>query len=212
MGIRKHIVAIAILVAFSSATAENKHYKHLGERPASGDVKTAFYTFSYEAPSQTYDSIEWNAYRDKGEERNSIMVTGLSGYDTYALSVLYKGRATSGQSALGFAEAKYPSLVFVDGPNPACVNTQLDRPFHLDGRMVNIMAMCIDPVSSAAYELSISWQSLILAMNSIDQITNESEACMAAKSADPSERCPDRIELYTKSFRTLISSFAMTGK
>ena len=119
MGIPKHVVAFALLVVFSSATAENSNYKHLGERPASGDVKTAFYTFRYEAPSQTYDSIEWNAYRDESEKRNSIMVTGLSGYDTYALSVLYKGRATHGQGALGFAKEKYPSLVFEEGPNPS---------------------------------------------------------------------------------------------
>ena len=78
--------------------------------------------------------------------------------------------------------------------------------------MVNLMAMCIEPVSSAAYELSLSWQSLILAMSSIDQVTKESEGCAAAKAADPSERCPDRIGSYTKSFRTFISSFAMSGK
>lgn len=181
MDIRKYVVAVIGLAFATASFAGAENYKHLGERPASGRVKTAYYSFEYTAPSETYSSITWNAYRDKSEKRNEVMVIGLSGYDTYALSVLYKGRAETGQSVLEVAKKQYSSLSFGAGPNPACVNTPLERPFQLDGRMLNFLAICVDSGSNAIYELSISWQSLMLAMQSLDAVAKESDECAAAK-------------------------------
>jgi hypothetical protein len=206
----KFVLAIATL-AFSTATlAQTENYKHLGEKASSGKLKTPYYNFNYSAPS-SYETISWNAYSDKTEKRNTIMVIGLRGYDTYALSVLYKGNAKPGQNALSVAQEKYPSLTFSDGQNTACVNTSLDRPIDLSG-MLNFFAMCVDNSTSSIYELSISWQSLILAVESVDRIVKESAECSAAKVKDPSTRCPDRMGSYSSAYKTFLTSFTMSGK
>lgn len=212
MQIRQYLLAIAALAFAAPCLAGTENYKHLGSRPASGSVETPDYRFQYAAPSETYETISWEAYRDKTEKRNSVMVIGLSGYDTYALSVLYKGRARSGQAALGVAQEMYPSLAFAAGPNPACANTSLERPFELSGRMLNFMALCLDDATGSIYELSISWQSLILAMRSVDTLVAESGECAASKARDPATRCPDYIGTYARAYRTFLSSFAASGK
>jgi hypothetical protein len=196
----------------TTATAGPENYKHIGERLASGQIETPYYSFQYSPPSETYGVITWDAYRDKTEKRNTVMVIGLRGYDTYALSVLYKGQATPAQGALDAAKQQYPSGSFTAGPNPSCVNTPLDRPFQLDGRMLNFLAICVDKETSSIYELSISWQSLILAMKSLDTVASESESCVASKAQDPSARCPDYIGTYAGSYRTFLTSFHPSGK
>ena len=208
----KYALAALALAISTQSLAASDNYKHLGERPASGRVETRFYSFAYSPPSETYGSISWNAYRDKSEKRNTVMVVGLSGYDTYALSVLYKGQRAPGQAVADVAKQQHSSLPFAAGPNPSCVNTPLDRPFELDKRMVTFTAICVDSTSDAIYELSISWQSLILAMQSLETITKESQECANAKAQDPSTRCPDRIGTYAGAYTSLLSSFALSGK
>ncbi|MBL8517215.1 MAG: hypothetical protein JNM76_09615 [Betaproteobacteria bacterium] len=211
MDFRSIIAALVLSTASYVASAANNNYKHLGERPASGVVKTAFYAFNYEVPNTGYTSMGWKAYSDLREPRNAVMVTGMTGYDTYALSVLYQGTAKAGQGALQLAGAMHPNMTFLAGPNPACVNTSLDQPFELSERMVNFMAVCVDKDSLAIYELGISWKSLILAVRSIDEIVRESGECVAAKAANPEVRCPDRLDSYIRSFRTLLASFALSS-
>lgn len=212
MTVLKYALAFVACVVVGNATAGTEDYKHLGERPAAGHVATDYYGFDYKAPSETYANIEWNAYRDKKEKRNTVMVIGLSGYDTYALSVLHQGPAPEGKDVLGVAQAKYPSLTFAPSDNPACVTTAADRPFQLTTRMIGFMAMCMDGKTRAVYELNISWQSLILMINSLDGVVAESSQCASDKLKDPATRCPDRIGTYAASYRTLLSSFATTGK
>lgn len=212
MAILKCALAVAACMVAANASAGTEDYKHLGERPPAGQVSTEYYRFDYASPSTTYANIEWNAYRDKKEKRNTVMVVGLSGYDTYALSVLYQGTAPDGKDALGVAQAKYPSLTFAPSDNPACVTTATERPFQLTERMIGFMAMCVDGKTRAVYELNLSWQSLILLMKSLDGVVAESAKCAADKQKDPATRCPDQISPYVASYRTLLSSFALTGK
>lgn len=212
MDFRSNIAAIALLAASSAVVASTNDYQHLGKRPASGEARTAFYAFSYEEPNPAYKSMGWNAYSDKREERNLAMVTGMTGYDTYALSVLYQGTAAPGQGALAVAQARHPNMTFSTGPNPQCVNTSLERPFQLADRMANFMAVCVDKDTQAIYELGISWKSLLLAVRSLDEMVRESSDCVAAKAASASARCADQLGWYTRSFRTFLSSFAASGR
>ena len=209
----RNCLAGLLTLAFSNAClAGPENYDSLGDRPSSGHVDTPYYSFDYTAPSGSYESIPWNAFRDKSEARNSIMVIGMRGYDTFALSVLYKGQRDPAKGALEIARQQYPGGSFEIGPNQACANTSLDRPFELDTRMINFLAICVDGKSNAIYELSISWQSLILAVQSLDTVVKESGECASAKLADPATRCPDRIGNYSRSYRTFLSSFVMSGK
>jgi hypothetical protein len=208
----KYVLAVAALAFSTTSIAQTENYKSLGQRPTSGQIKTSYYKFQYSSPSGSYDSISWDAYSDKTEERNTVMLIGLRGYDTYALSVLYTGNAQTGQNALNVAQEKYPSLTFTTGPNPACVNTSLDRPFALSGRMLNMLALCVDDSTKSVYELSISWQSLVLAVKSVDAIIKESEECSAAKVTDSTTRCPDRIGAYSSAYKTFLTTFSMSGK
>ena len=201
-----------MLACSTACLAGTENYEPLGERPSSGHVETSYYSFAYSAPSGSYDTIPWDAFRDKSEARNSIMVIGMRGYDTYALSVLYKGQRDPAKSALEIAKQQYPSSTFEIGPNRACANTSLDRPFELDTRMINFLAICVDDKSNAIYELSISWQSLILAMKSLEKVVKDSQECASAKLADPTTRCPDYIGNYSRSYQTFLSSFVMSGK
>ena len=212
MAIQKYIFAIVCLAVATTSYAGTENYEHVGERPAAGRVDTAYYSFEYSAPNKVYDSISWNAYGDKTEKRNSVMVTGLSGYDTYALNVLYKGNARAGQSALDVAREQYPSLSLSTGPNPSCVNTSLDQPFQLDRMMLNFLALCIDNDSNSIYELNISWRSLLLAMQSPDTMAKESEECSVAKAQDSATRCSDYFSDYAQAYKKFLSSFKMTGK
>ncbi|RDZ26024.1 hypothetical protein [Lysobacter silvisoli] len=209
----KHLCALALLAASATATAQTENYKHVGSLESAGQLDKDHYSFSYLAPSNTYSDIEWEQYRDKKEKRNTVMVIGLSGYDTYALSVLYKGQADAGQTALDAATQRYPSADFaLTDLNPACATTPTDKPFALDGRMYTFLAVCIDQRSRAVYEVGISWRSLILAMKSIDRVAEESAACAEQKRNDPQARCPDYLGTYSAAYRKVLSTFAMKGK
>lgn len=212
MDIVKYVLAIALSASAGDALAQKENYKHMGERPASGQISTPYYTFSYVSPSETYQSITWNAYSDKKEKRNTVLVTGLSGYDTYALSVLYKGQAKEGQSLIDVAKENYPSAAFSVEENPACATIPTDKPFPLSGRMLVFLAICVDEASKSTYEINISWQSLILAMKSLDTVVEQSNQCAADKLKDPAVRCPDYIGAYSASYKTFLSSFSMSGK
>ncbi|KRA75667.1 hypothetical protein ASD78_06755 [Lysobacter sp. Root667] len=209
----KWLCAIALLAASANAAAQTENYKHVGSRSPAGQLDKDYYAFSYIAPSSTYGDIEWEEYRDKKEKRNTVMVIGLSGYDTYALSVLYKGKSEAGQSVLDAAKQRYPSANFaVTDLNPGCATTPVDKPFALDGRMLTFLAVCVDERSRAVYELGISWRSLILAMKSLDRVAEESEACAEQKRNDPQARCPDYLGAYSAAYRKALGSFAMKGK
>lgn len=209
----KHLCALALLAASATATAQTENYKHVGSLKSAGQLDQDYYAFSYLAPSDTYAGIEWERYRDKKEKRNTVMVIGLSGYDTYALSVLYKGQSDAGRTALDEAKQRYPSAEFaVTELNSACATTPTDKPFALDGRMYTFLAVCVDERSRAVYEVGISWRSLILAMKSLDRVAEESTACAEQKHNDPQARCPDYLGTYSAAYRKVLSTFSMKGK
>lgn len=212
MGMLKYALALAACAVVANVQAGTEDYKRLGERPPAGQVKTDYYRFKYTAPREVFADIEWNAFADKQEKRNTVMVIGLSGYDTYALSVLYKGPAAEGMDALAVAQSKYPNLAFAPSSNPACVSTAPDRPFALDERMVGFVAMCMDASTHGMYELNLSWRSMSLMMQPLDTLIAESSQCAADKRKDPDTRCGDRITPYAASFNTFLASFSTTGK
>lgn len=212
MDLRSLSAALVLFAVSAAPSTATENYKSLGERPASGEMGTALYAFSYELPQSAFKAMGWKAFSDLRQPRNLIMVTGLHGHDTYALSVLFQGTASAGQDALSLARQKYPDRKFSAGPNPACANTSLDRPFSLTDRMVSMMAVCVDKSSMSIYELVISWQALILVVEPIDQIVQKSRLCAEVKSANPEARCPDRIGEYTRSFNTFLSTFTFSGK
>lgn len=212
MGMLKYALALVACVVVANAQAGTEDYKRLGERKPAGQVKTDYYQFNYTAPREVFADIEWDAFADKKEKRNTVMVIGLAGYDTYALSVQYKGPAAEGTDALAMAQSKYPNLSFAPSSNPACVSTAADRPFALDERMVAFVAMCMDATTHGVYELNLSWRAMSLMMQPLDTLIAESRQCAADKLKDPATRCGDRVTMYAASFNTFLTSFATTGK
>lgn len=203
----------AALAAVYAAVAlgQPARFVHIGDRPATGRIETPAYRFLHTAPRASYAGMSWAAYADTSEKRNTTMLIGLSGYDSYALSVHYKGQAAEGRTALDLARIRYPSLSLGPGPNAGCVNTSLERPFELSNRMLNLMALCVDPRSGAVYELSLSWRSVVVASSSVDELLRSARDCAAARSKDPANPCVDALGSYAGAFRAFLSSFIMSG-
>jgi hypothetical protein len=78
--------------------------------------------------------------------------------------------------------------------------------------MAAMLAVCVDPKSQATYELSISWNSAILALQSIDELAATTAQCQASQAEAPARVCSRRIGDFTKAFEGFLASFRMTGR
>jgi hypothetical protein len=192
----------------ASATPENANYKFVAEIKGSAKVANDLYSFEVSPPNRVYESLGWTRYSDNNNDKNTILVTGMSGYDTYALSVLDKGKVDAALTSAAFAKASYQSISFGD-PMPAngCVMTPLDTPLKLSSSMVAFNAICISP-KHQAFELTISWKSMILMMGSDDDMVGPDCDRSGEGPPKPSAGCRHRIDDMKASMQTFVSSFA----
>ena len=197
---------LAGTLALSSCAALAAPYSAKGEEPASSHIKHARYSFDVVAPSSVYKDIAWKRFSDDAEPLTTVLVTGMQGYDSYALSVMPERGPEATPVEIG--KRKFPDTSFTP-VGEDCAISDLAKPIELDGRMVAFEGFCIEPKSHQAYELTISWKSLLLA---VDEIDPEGKQCGVGVRWDPiDKKCEDTMGDMRAAMNTFVHSFRFRG-
>lgn len=211
------LLLITLLSLLSASTPaapapapDTRRFESVGQRPGHGELAKPAYRFRFESPRSSYAAMGWKEFRDRGEPRHTLLLTGLSGYDSHALSIIYKGEREPAQDLAGFVRQLYPKAVFeVPAARPDCLS--LAAPLQLSGRLLSLFAFCSAPERREVYELHLSWQSLFISLRGLEGLQRESAACQAAAAAPAASapHCDDALGDWTRSFQTLLSSFEL---
>jgi hypothetical protein len=197
----------AFLLAFCfcvpAFAQENSQYVPAGEIEGSAEVKHRAYTFEVIPPYSVYRSMGWHRFSDRNDQGSTILVTGMGGYDSYALSVLSVSDPVS-KDPLAIAKQKYPSIQFALHPtNPVCAVSDLSgAPQQLDRGMQAHVAECVDPKTGKAYELTISWRSMLMLVTGA-----EASGAQCDKDAEGHIRCPRREGPLREAMDKFVGSF-----
>lgn len=195
----------ACLIASSPLTAAS--YSAEGALPAAGHVDHALYGFDVAPPSDTYRSFSWRRFSDNADARTTVLAIGMPGYDSYALSVM-ASEAGAG-SAEEVARRRQPEVEFTAiGVRRECVVSDLGKPVRLDSGMVAFLAACVDSETRLAFELTMSWESQIIAIGESPRFRERAAQCApGAFEPDGEEPCVDRLETMRDAMRTFVGSF-----
>lgn len=187
-------------IGTAPALAQSDDYVAKGKQAASSKVKHKAYTFEVIAPYSVYEDIDWQRYQDRKDPGSTILVTGLGGYDSYALTVLTVVDPGT-TDPLTLAQRKYPSISFAAHPtNPSCVVSDLSAaPQQMAPGMQAHFAECVDPKTGMAYELALSWRSMVM------WVTGPDSPCRKAE--DGGVRCPDREVPLREAMDRFVGSF-----
>jgi hypothetical protein len=194
--------AVMALLAVATSVAAQSGHKAMGTEPGHAKIKHRDYRFEVTPPSEVYANMGWQHYRALADEGSTILVTGNSGYDTYALSVTSVPMPSDSIDPVELGKKRNPDMVFVThSENPVCALTDPNAaPVPIGPGMVGFFAECVDAKSAKAYELAITWKSLLLH----PQARQQAEAAGVAGSGDefePSPQFREAMDSFVASFR-----------
>lgn len=183
-----------------------------GALPATGHVDHALYGFDVAPPSSTYRAHAWRRFSDTADARTTVLAIGMPGYDSYAVSVM--ASASGAGSAAELAQRRQPEVEFTSiGANRECVVSDLGRPVRLEAGMVAFLAACVDSETRLAFELTMSWESQIIAIGESPRFRERAAQC-APGGFEPAgdEPCVDRLETMREAMRTFVGSFRFADR
>ncbi len=208
MKLHRQLNLFFMVIAFICTSTQGAQYKYIDQRSASGIFENPHYRFSYSAPSSAFQSSTWEHFEGDDNKRSTLLRVGLNGYDTYAVSVQYKGSVDPDMTPLQAASRQYKIFSFsaYEG-NIACASSATEKPIVISANMIGHIAYCIDKVNKSLYEVSITWRSLALQAKTLDGVIQESLACKKELKLSPLTKCPDYLGELQATYNLLLSSF-----
>lgn len=167
------------------------------------------YRFIPRVPGQRLATFGWQRFAN--ERGSTVLVSGLRGVESHALAVVRLPEpAAEGASALDVARRERPSvgaaMRMADDGLP-CAVMPSHEPVPLGDGLLLVLAVCVNPSTRVAYDLSISLQSMALRVRGWPQTRADERAC----AAEPGRRCRDTDAEMRAAMAALLASWRFPG-
>ena len=184
-------------------------YSPVGEVAPSAVVEAAEYTFSVSPVYSAYREQAWQRFADNGDPGNTVLLNGMGGYDSYALSALRQPKPSAPVTAMASAKAAYSDISFTVHPVARdCAVMDPGPPVPLAADMVALAAHCVDPRTGEVFELIISWKSMLLRVNEVPGAAQAgANVCGGEPGQSKEAACKPRFDQMRAAMDTFVGSF-----